>query len=76
MASEPEGMQAYRAELAKLPRDTQVVLYCGCCPYKDCPNVRPAVAALNEMKFTNYRVLDMPTNINVDWINKGYPMAQ
>lgn len=76
LASEEDGMKAYRAELAKLPRDTEVVIYCGCCPYEHCPNVRPAVELLSDMKFTNYRVVDMPNNINVDWINKGYPMAQ
>ncbi len=76
MVSEPEGMAAYRAQLAKYPLDQQLVIYCGCCPYEHCPNVRPAVAVLQELKFINYRVLDMPSNIDVDWVKKGYPLAQ
>ena len=43
-------------------------------PYKNCPNVRPAFTLLNEMKFTNHKLLDLPANLKVDWIDKGYPM--
>jgi hypothetical protein len=25
------------------------------------------------MRFTNYKLLDLPHNIKIDWINKGYP---
>jgi hypothetical protein len=49
-------------------------VYCGCCPYKNCPNARPAIALLKSMKFTNYHLLDLPTNIRTDWIARGYPV--
>lgn len=74
MVRDADNLKLFKEELDKLPRDTQVVVYCGCCPYEHCPNVRPAVQALREMKFTNFRLLDLPHNIKVDWINKGYPV--
>ena len=73
MIREEKNMQKFKEELLKLPKDTKIVVYCGCCPYEHCPNVRPAMQALKEMKFTNYKLLDLPHNIRVDWINKGYP---
>jgi len=74
MVKDAENLKLYKEELAKLPKDTQIVIYCGCCPYEHCPNVRPAIQLLNEMKFTNFKLLDLPHNIKIDWINKGYPV--
>jgi len=64
-----------KKELSKLPKDANIVIYCGCCPFANCPNVRPAFNLLNEMKFTNHKLLNLPKNIKVDWIDKGYPMV-
>ena len=52
-----------------------IVIYCGCCPFKDCPNIRPAFSLLNSMKFTNHKLLNLPLNLKTDWINHGYPMS-
>jgi len=52
------------------------VIYCGCCPFEHCPNVRPAFQLLNEMKFTNQKLLNLSTNLKTDWIDKGYPVAK
>jgi hypothetical protein len=73
MIKEEENMKKFREQLSGLPKDTQIVVYCGCCPYEHCPNVRPAIELLKDMKFTNYKLLDLPHNIKIDWINKGYP---
>ena len=73
MTNDAEGVSNLKKELAKLPKDKEVVIYCGCCPFAHCPNVRPAIAALKELKFTNYYLLNLPNNIRTDWINKGYP---
>src|SRR5215831_14091092 len=73
MARDEANLQKFKEELKKLPKDTKVVVYCGCCPYEHCPNVRPAIQALKDMKFTNYFLLDLPHNIRTDWIDKGYP---
>ena len=73
MVKEAENMQKFKEQLSTLPKDTQIVIYCGCCPYEHCPNVRPAIELLKDMKFTNYKLLDLPHNIKIDWIDKGYP---
>jgi thiosulfate/3-mercaptopyruvate sulfurtransferase len=73
MIKEAENMKKFRDQLTDLPKDTQIVVYCGCCPFEHCPNIRPAIQLLKEMKFTNYKLLDLPHNIKVDWIDKGYP---
>jgi len=61
-------------EVSKLPEDASIVIYCGCCPFGDCPNIRPAFSLLNKMKFTNHKLLNLPKNLKVDWLDKGYPM--
>jgi len=54
-------------------KDSALIIYCGCCPFEHCPNVRPAIALLKERGFTNYKLLNIPHNIKADWIDKGYP---
>ena len=61
---------------ATLPKDSDVVLYCGCCPLEKCPNLRPAFTALKGMGFARLRVLLLPTSFNVDWVEKGYPVQK
>lgn len=67
------NLKKLETELLKLLKDTSIVIYCGCCPFQHCPNIRPAFSLLNKMKFTNHKLLDLPKNIKVDWIDKGYP---
>ena len=52
-----------------------VVVYCGCCPFEHCPNIRPAMAVLKEMNFTDYYLLNLLRNIKINWIDKGYPVS-
>lgn len=73
-ARSPEGLAALKKAVADLPRDREIVVYCGCCPYEMCPNVRPALAALRAMGFTRVRALMIPTNFATDWVNHGYPV--
>jgi len=75
-AAKPEGLQALKKLAAKLPRNHQIVIYCGCCPWEDCPNVRPAFETLKDMGFTKLKVLDIPTRLGDDWGAKGYPLVQ
>ncbi|HLG38860.1 MAG TPA: hypothetical protein VI461_04290 [Chitinophagaceae bacterium] len=72
-AKEKDNLKKLKEQLKKLPKDTAIVIYCGCCPFDHCPNIRPAFTLLNEMKFTNHKLLNLPKNIKVDWIDKGYP---
>ena len=73
-ASKPEGLRALRDAVHSLPRDSQIVIYCGCCPMQKCPNVRPAYRLLKELGFSHIRVLDLPANFHADWSAKGYPV--
>jgi rhodanese-related sulfurtransferase len=71
--SKAEGLEALKKAVADLPRDKELFIYCGCCPFVKCPNIRPAYSALHEIGFTNVRVVMIETNLHTDWIEKGYP---
>lgn len=73
-AMEKENVEKLRAYLNDLPKDKEVVIYCGCCPFDRCPNIRPAFKLLNELGFKNAKLLDIPRNIKVDWLDKDYPI--
>jgi hypothetical protein len=75
-AEEKINLEKLKQQLSKLPRDTNVVIYCGCCPFEHCPNIRPAFSVLNEMKFSNAHLLNLEHNIKTDWVAKGYPQAK
>ncbi len=71
-----ENLDKFKKELSTVPKEYKIVIYCGCCPFEHCPNVRPAIAVLKDMKFTNYQLLNLPHNIKADWIDKGYPVSK
>jgi hypothetical protein len=72
--SADKNMEKLKEQLAKLPKDKEVIIYCGCCPFQRCPNVRPAFELLKKLKFTKGKLLNLPTSLNEDWISKGYPV--
>jgi hypothetical protein len=72
-AQEKEYLEKLKQQLSRLPKDANIVIYCGCCPFNRCPNIRPAFKLLTEMGFVNHKLLDLPHNIKVDWIDHGYP---
>lgn len=74
-ASEEGNLKRFQKVLQTLPENTAIVVYCGCCPMDKCPNIRPAFQLLNDLKFKNAKLLDLPVNIKTDWIDKGYPLA-
>ena len=73
-AKDSANLLKWKNELQTLPRDTDIVIYCGCCPFEYCPNIRPAFQLLNEMGFTHQKLLNLPHNLKADWVSKGYPM--
>ena len=75
-ANKPEGLELLKAEAGKLPRDREIVLYCGCCPWDHCPNIRPAVELMRQMGFAHVRALYVPDNFKADWIDQGYPVEE
>lgn len=74
-STEP-GLADLKKFAATLPKNTNLVIYCGCCPLDRCPNLRPAFTALHEMGFTHLRVLILPTSFAADWVEKGYPVEK
>lgn len=75
-ASTEQGLAELKSWAASLPRSTDLVIYCGCCPFDKCPNIRPAYTALHGMGFKKVRVLMLPKSFAADWADKGYPMQK
>jgi rhodanese-related sulfurtransferase len=71
----PEGMTKLRNRMATVKKDKPIVIYCGCCPWDHCPNIRPAFAELTKAGFTNVRVLYLKTSFGADWKDKGLPVG-
>jgi len=67
------NQEKFKAELSKLDKDAEIVVYCGCCPFRSCPNFKPAYKTLNDLGFTNIKLLNLKQNIKTDWIDKNYP---
>ncbi|MDQ3045943.1 MAG: rhodanese-like domain-containing protein [Bacteroidota bacterium] len=68
------GMKKLRLEVAKIPKNKAVVVYCGCCTSANCPNIRLAINYLVSAGYTKAKVLNIPTGIKEDWVQKNYPM--
>ena len=75
-ASTDTGLQQLRTRVDSLPHSKFIVLYCGCCPWSHCPNIKPADDAMHEMGFTNVKVLYISDNLGTNWVDKGYPTAK
>lgn len=71
--AKPEGIELVKKAVANLPKDADIVIYCGCCPMVKCPNLRPAYRTLKELGYTHIRVLNIATNMHADWYSKNYP---
>jgi len=72
---EKKNLRKMKQMLRKVPRDKEIVFYCGCCAMATCPNILPAYNLLREMGFTNFKILDIKETLAEDWMSKGYPMA-
>jgi hypothetical protein len=72
--SHDEGLQMLRNRVSALPRNTFIVIYCGCCPWNRCPNVGPAYKLLSDMGFANVKVLYLADNFGANWVDLGYPV--
>jgi thiosulfate/3-mercaptopyruvate sulfurtransferase len=72
----PEGLARLRQAVAHLDRHRLLVIYCGCCPWSMCPNIRPAFEELRKMGFTDVRAVYIAHNFGTDWVKHGYPTAK
>jgi thiosulfate/3-mercaptopyruvate sulfurtransferase len=75
-AGEQEGLRQLRARVSALPKDTAIVIYCGCCPWSHCPNMAAAYDLLHALGFTAVKALYIADNFGSDWVDKGYPVAK
>ena len=73
-ANDPANIAKLKQFLKGVDKNKEVVIYCGCCPFDRCPNIRPAFKALKEMGFKNARLLNLTKNIRTNWLNEGYPI--
>jgi len=74
--NESDGLAVLRERVAKLPKDSAIVIYCGCCPWGKCPNIGAAFAELRALGFRNVKALYIPHDLGTDWIEKGYPVTR
>jgi len=74
--SSEAGQQQLRKRVKALPHNTPIVIYCGCCPWDHCPNMRPAFQELKALGFSNVKALYIANNFGTDWVDKGYPVAK
>lgn len=72
-AREAAGLAALEKWAGAAPRNKTVALYCGCCPWDKCPNVRPAYNALKKLGFSQLKVVRMNQDFARDWVQKGLP---
>ena len=75
-AGEADGLKALRNRVKGLDHARFVVIYCGCCPWADRPNIRAAYRELTSLGFTRVKALDLASNFGTDWVTKGYPVAK
>jgi hypothetical protein len=74
-ANTTKGLASLKNAVKSHAKTSTVVIYCGCCPFEHCPNVRPAYNLLKQMGYKNTLILNLPTSLKADWIDKGYPLA-
>jgi thiosulfate/3-mercaptopyruvate sulfurtransferase len=72
--SKPKGLALLSEIMKNIPHDADLIVYCGCCPFVRCPNIRPAYRALKDMGYTHIRVLKLNTDLNTNWVGKGFPI--
>ncbi|MDB5851756.1 MAG: hypothetical protein JWP29_5508 [Rhodoferax sp.] len=73
--SNAENMKTLKSNVSALPKNAAIVIYCGCCPFTKCPNIRPAFLELKKWGFTNVKLLNLPVNLKTNWISHGYPLS-
>ena len=75
-ATDSQSWERLRKQVAALPKNSPIVLYCGCCPWEHCPNVRPAFKELQALGFKKVKVLYLANSLGTNWVEKGYPVEK
>jgi thiosulfate/3-mercaptopyruvate sulfurtransferase len=74
IVSSPSKYQKLVEAMKKVPKNREIVVYCGCCKLENCPNIPIALEKLSALGFKNVKILNLIEGINEDWIDKKYPM--
>ena len=75
-AGDEDGLKTLQKRVAKLPTESAIVIYCGCCPWSRCPNIAAAYDALHDLGLKNVKVLYFADDFGTNWVDKGYPTTQ
>jgi len=75
-ADTPEGLETLKKLSTGMDRTSEIVYYCGCCPWKVCPNMKAAHKALKELGFKNFKALYLENSFGQDWVTKGLPVEK
>jgi rhodanese-related sulfurtransferase len=75
-ASTAPGLEMLKHAVEKVPKNREIILYCGCCPWEACPNVRPAINLLHQLGYKQVKALVISSNLEADWSAKGYPLEK
>ncbi len=73
-AEDPANREKLKTILKNIPKNREVVVYCGCCKLEDCWNIHEADKILSGLGYTQYKILNLPTDFNKDWVDKKYPL--
>lgn len=74
IVSSPSKYQKLVEVMKKVPKNREIVVYCGCCKLENCPNIPIALEKLSALGYKNVKILNLIEGINEDWIDKKYPM--
>jgi rhodanese-related sulfurtransferase len=75
-AENDDGIELLKLKTNKMSKSQNIVLYCGCCMWYECPNIRKAYREMKDLGFRNVKALYIPNSFNADWKNKGYPVEK
>jgi 3-mercaptopyruvate sulfurtransferase SseA len=75
-ATDSQSIERLRKRAAGLPKNAAIVLYCGCCPWEHCPNIRPAFSELQKLGFTKVKALYLANSFGTNWVEKGYSVEK
>jgi rhodanese-related sulfurtransferase len=74
--SDPRGIENLKQRVKYESKKKQIIIYCGCCPWDKCPNVKPAYTTLRKLGFTNVKVLHIGNNFGTDWVDRDFPVER
>jgi thiosulfate/3-mercaptopyruvate sulfurtransferase len=68
------GSEALTTELNNVPKNREIIIYCGCCSTQSCGNIRTAFDLVKKLGYKKVKCLDIMSTLGDDWISKKYPM--